>query len=506
MSDKEITTTVQTVPVRKAQSGIKGITTTLDSLDYGTPEDVELEFKKDRRQRRNLPENISSKALYSDIMKIAWPSLAELLLSSLVNMVDMMMVGGLGAGAISAVGLVLQPRFLLMTMIMSLNTGATAVIARARGAQDQERANSVLRQSLVLATVISIICAFFGTVFAEWMVTFMAANGMEKQTIELGVTYFKIQSITFMIPSWSFCISAALRGTGNSKPCMVYNIVANLVNILFNWLLINGNLGFPKLGVAGASIATVIGQTVGTIMAFFSVSSGKYYLKLKISLKTIFKFEKDDVSGMATVGIQAMIEQLIMRVGLVIYSRTVATLGEISMATYQICLNVQSLTMMNGQSFAVSATSLIGQSLGKLRLDMAEHYGRRCRQLAFYVSLFLAVVFIIFREQLVMLYNRDPLIVSTGGVVMLFVAFLQPIQSSQFVLGGILRGAGDTKITALYVLITTVIIRTSLGYLFVTVFNYGLIGAWIAIAADQILRSILFIFRYNQGKWKRIKL
>jgi putative MATE family efflux protein len=467
MSDKEITTTVQTVPVRKAQSGIKGITTTLDSLDYGTPEDVELEFKKDRRQRRNLPENISSKALYSDIMKIAWPSLAELLLSSLVNMVDMMMVGGLGAGAISAVGLVLQPRFLLMTMIMSLNTGATAVIARARGAQDQERANSVLRQSLVLATVISIICAFFGTVFAEWMVTFMAANGMEKQTIELGVTYFKIQSITFMIPSWSFCISAALRGTGNSKPCMVYNIVANLVNILFNWLLINGNLGFPKLGVAGASIATVIGQTVGTIMAFFSVSSGKYYLKLKISLKTIFKFEKDDVSGMATVGIPAMIEHLLCGRArdLQPYSRYT---WRDNMATYQICLNVQSLTMMNGQSFAVSATSLIGQSLGKLRLDMAEQYGRRCRQLAFMFPCSLRCVYH-FPEQLVMLYNRDPLIVSTGGVVMLFVAFLQPIHSSQFVLGGILRGAGDTKITALYVLITTVIIRTSLGYLFVTV-------------------------------------
>ncbi|NLO49169.1 MAG: MATE family efflux transporter [Clostridiales bacterium] len=505
MSDNETTTNVQTIPAQDA-AAIKGVSTTLDALEYGTIESMELEFKKDRRQRKKLPENITSRSLYNDIMGIAWPSLAELLLSSLVNMVDMMMVGSLGAGAIAAVGLVLQPRFLLMTTIMSLNTGATALIARARGAQNQERANNILRQSLVLATAISFVCAVFGTAFADWMVTFMAADGMEKETIELGVTYFKIQSITFMIPSWSFCITAALRGTGNAKPCMVYNIVANLVNIVGNWLLINGNLGFPKLGVAGASISTVIGQTVGTIMAFYSVASGKYYLKLKINLKTLFKFDKDIVSGMGKVGIPAMIEQLIMRTGLVIYSRTVATLGEISMATYQICMNIQSLTMMNGQSFAVSATSLIGQSLGKLRVDMAEHYGRRCRQLALYVSLFLALVFVIFREQLVMLYNKDPLIVSTGGIVMLIVAMLQPIQSSQFVLGGILRGAGDTKVTAFYVLITTVIIRTSLGYLFVTVLDYGLVGAWVAIAVDQIMRTMLFIFRYNQGKWKRIRL
>jgi putative MATE family efflux protein len=287
---------------------------------------------------------------------------------------------------------------------------------------------------------------------------------------------------------------------------MVYNIVANLVNILGNWLLIYGNLGFPEMGVAGASLATVIGQAVGTVMAFGSVISGKYYLKLKLNLKNLLKFDRDVVSGMAKVGVPAMIEQLIMRVGLVIYSRTVSTLGEISLATYQICLNIQSLTMMNGQAFAVSATALIGQSLGKLRIDMAEHYGKRCRQLALYISLLLAVIFIVFREQLVMLYNKDPIIVSTGGIVMLIVAFMQPIQSSQFVLGGILRGAGDTKVTAVYVFITTVILRTTLGYLLVTVLGYGLIGAWIAIAADQILRTFLFIFRYNQGKWKRIKL
>lgn len=89
---------------------------------------------------------------------------------------------------------------------------------------------------------------------------------------------------------------------------------------------------------------------------------------------------------------------------------------------------------------------------------------------------------------------------------MLFVALLQPMQSSQFVLGGILRGAGDTKVTAFIILITTVFIRTGLGALFVRVLNYGLIGAWLAIAADQILRSVLFLIRYNQGKWKKIRL
>lgn len=338
------------------------------------------------------------------------------------------------------------------------------------------------------------------------MITFMAAGGMKQETIDLGSTYFVIQSATFTIPALSFCISAALRGTGNTKPCMIYNIVANLVNIVGNWLLINGNLGFPALGVAGASIATVFGQAVGTVIAFIFILNGKYYLKLKIGFKNIFKFDRDVVAGMAKVGLPAMLEQMLMRTGLIIYSRTVSTLGELNLATYQICLNIQSLSFMNGQAFASSATSLIGQSLGKLRIDMAEHYGKRCRYLAMCVSIFLGVMFILFREQLIMLYNDNEHIVKTGGMIMLFVAFLQPIQSSQFVLGGILRGAGDTKVTALFILITTVFIRTGLGTLFVKVLNYGLVGAWLAIAADQILRSTLFLIRYNQGKWKRIRL
>lgn len=492
--------------IKAEGKGIKGIVTTLDYLEPGTDESYKAELIKNNRRKRELPEGITSKALNRDILRIAWPSLAELMLGSLVNMIDMMMVGSLGAEAISAVGLALQPRFLLMTMIMALNTGATAVIARARGAQDNDRANSILRQSLVLATIISVICSVFGSIGARWMITFMAAGGMKQETIDLGTRYFLIQSATFTIPAWSFCISAALRGTGNTKPCMVYNIVANLVNIVGNWLLINGNLGFPALGVAGASIATVIGQAVGTVMAFICVLNGKYYLKLKLGLKSIFKFDRDVVSGMAKVGLPAMLEQMLMRVGLIIYSRTVSTLGELNLATYQICLNIQSLSFMNGQAFASSATSLIGQSLGKLRIDMAEHYGRRCRHMAMWVSIFLGVVFILFREQLVMLYNKDLHIVKTGGTIMLFVALLQPMQSSQFVLGGILRGAGDTKVTAFIILITTVFIRTGLGALFVRVLNYGLIGAWLAIAADQILRSVLFLIRYNQGKWKKIRL
>ena len=496
-----------TAAARAKGPGIKGVTTTLDYIDFGGENYYEEDLRKTRAERRKLPENITSRQLYRDILRIAWPSLIELFLSSLVNMVDTMMVGRIvGTDALSAVGLATQPKFIFLSMIMALNTGATALVSRARGANEQEKANIILRQAMVFATVISVICAIVGTATAEWMVEFMANGGMSEEIMRQGTIYLQIQMIGFPAGSLAFCITAALRGTGNSKPGMVYNVIANLVNIALNWVLIGGNLGFPALGVAGASIATVIGQLVGTVLAFCCACSGKFYLKLRFTRKNIFQFDRDIISSLVTVGLPAMLEQLIMRAGVIIFTRMIAGLGSVDYSTHQVCLNIQSMSFMLGQAFAVSATSLVGQSLGRRRLDMAQHYSRCNRRLGMLVACILGILMIILRKYLVMLYSTDAAVIDRGSKILFFVAFLQPVQSSQFIIGGVLRGAGDTKAVAIYMLATVLIICTVLCYILVNIFQLGIIGAWIAQCTDQCTRTLLFNIRYNKGYWKRIKL
>lgn len=484
---------------------IAGITTTLDALPFGTDEDVELDKHKTRKERRQLPETVESKALYRDVLRIAWPSLAELFLTSFVSMADTMMVSGCGTGAVTAVSLTMQPRMLIMTAVMALNTGATATIARARGAHDQTKANSILRQALMIATFISVLGMIFGTTFSRNLITFMSNGGSSAEVVDLGTKYMRIQMITLPVAVWSVCITAALRGTGNSKPCMFYNVIANVVNVIFNWILINGKLGAPAMGVVGASIATAIGQTVATIIAFGCIISGKFYLRL--NLKNAFKFDKDVVLNIVKVGAPAMVEQLFMRLGYILFGRTVFSLGEASSDAHNICINIQNLSINIGQGFAVSATSLVGQSLGRKRLDMAEHYGLRCRRISMYCSIVIGILLLLFaRGILTTFYRVDEDVLELATKVMIFVAIMQPFQSTQFVVGGILRGAGDTRVQALIVLFTVVIVRLSLVYLTVNVLHLGLFGAWIAVIADQILRALGIYGRYLQGKWKTIKL
>ena len=118
----------------------------------------------------------------------------------------------------------------------------------------------------------------------------------------------------------------------------------------------------------------------------------------------------------------------------------------------------------------------------------------------------LTIIFILFNEELVMLYNDDPEIVRLGGRILLMVAVMQPLQSSQFIIAGGLRGAGDTRATAVITFITVLLIRPGVAILMINAFHWGLEGAWVAMVLDQLVRSTLVLLRYHSGKWKTIKL
>ena len=226
----------------------KIIRTTLDDLPAGEGN----EHNEARVRGKNpLPEGVTSKMLYKDVLRIAWPSFVEMMLMQLASMVDLMMVGKLGPWAISAVGLTTQPKFLMGMAFMSLNVGNMALVARYRGAGKQEEAKLVLRQSMLLNVVLSFILAVIGYIYAEPLILFMGAE--DAQTLAGGTSYLKIQMVGLLTVSITTTITNALRAVGDSKTSMRYNLTANLVNVVFNYLLIYGHFGFPRLEVTGAS-------------------------------------------------------------------------------------------------------------------------------------------------------------------------------------------------------------------------------------------------------------
>lgn len=443
----------------------------------------------------------TTREVYKNSFNMSWPCAFEAVLVSLVGSIDIMMVGGLGAEAIAAVGLTNQPKFVLLAMIFSLNVGVTAIVARRKGAEDFKGANSCLKQSIILSFIISLIMAISGYIFANEIMLFAGAG---EDVINDSVAYYKILMVSIVFTSLSLTINAAQRGVGNTKISMRTNVVANIVNLIFNYFLINGVWIFPRLEVRGAAIATTLGSIVGFLMSVFSVYYNTRILDLRG--KGNWKFDKATMKAFLSISGSSVVEQVFMRIGFFSFAIIVAALGTIAFATHQICMNVINLSFCFGDGLSAAAASLVGQNLGAKRPDKAKIYGKTGQRMAFIVSTVLFFVFILARKQIIMLFNSEEHIVSLGGMIMIIIAFTTHAQTSQTVYNGCLRGAGDTKFVALISFISIALIRPGLAWILCFPANLGLKGAWIALFADQTMRYILGKKRFDSGKWTKIKI
>ena len=324
---------------------------------------------------------------------------------------------------------------------------------------------------------------------------------IKKLSYSYALIYFRICILSFIPSAISSTITAAMRGAGNTVIPCIYNTIANVVNIFLNWVLINGKIGFPALGIAGAAIATVISTVIGLVISLFVLASYKYGFHFHI--KELFeKVDAVYLREIIRIGLPAMAEHLIIRVGLLVFTKIVASLGTELYATHTICLNIQTLSFMNGMAFSVASTTKSGQSLGASREDLAVVYSQYCARMCCLFSLFLSIIYFFFGKELISLYNHEQTIIEKGIIPLQLIAIMQPFSALQYVFSGAIRGAGDTKYTAMVTTTTTFFIRPFVAYLLVIVFHLGLVGAWIGMVADQLTCSILMCLRFCSGKWR----
>lgn len=443
----------------------------------------------------------STKEVYRRALNIAWPSAAETVLVSLVGSVDTIMVGGLGPAAIAAVGLTNQPKFILLALINSLNVGVTTVVARRRGQENREGAQKCVRVALMITFTLSLILAILGFVFAE---PIMSISGAAADTMQDSIDYFRILMIGFVPMCIGLTVNAAQRGVGNTRIAMTTNLTSNGINLIFNYLLIHGNLGFPRLEVKGAALATILGSTVACLMSIRSILPHDTYLHIRLRDK--WRLDKETLGSIWKISYSAVIEQLFMRIGFFTYVRIVAGLGTIAFATHQICMNVINLSFSFGDGFSIAIASLVGQSLGAKRPDMAKLYVKVNKVLLYAISGTLSVIFVVFRYQIIGLFTNEAAIITEAGTLMLIIAATTVIQTSALSYTGCLRGAGDARYIAITAFISIAIIRPLSAWVLCYPVGWGLVGAWISLFIDQCMRCILNGTRFRKGKWAEIEV
>lgn len=441
------------------------------------------------------------KTLRKRVITIAWPAVVELFLVSLFGSVDMIMVGRLGAVAITSVGLTNQPIFLIMAVFQALNIGGTALVARAFGGKNYEDANEATRHLLIITGVLSFIVLVPALIYVEEIYRFM---GADQEVVQIGLDYFKVALVGVFFQNLALAIAAVMRGAGDTRTPMVINIISNLANMVLNYVLIFGYYGFPKWGVTGAGVATTISRIISFLWLTGILMKGSNQLKL--SLKSLFHWNQKIVNRLVQVGFPSAIEQLVLRVGNLFFAKIVAGLGIAAYAAHQISISILNLSFTSGMAFGMAASTLIGQSLGAEEKELAEAYGKEVRYLGSVTATLIGVVFFFFSKPIVALFTNDPEVIEQAAFILKVIAVIQPCQSAQLILAGALRGAGDTKWPLYSTFAGIWGIRLSLSYLFVFKFHWGLLGAWLGITIDQVIRYGLLLVRFKQGKWKHIHL
>ena len=200
-------------------------------------------------------------------LQVAWPAMMESFFITLAGMIDTMMVAELGPYAVAATGLTAQPKFIGLTIFFGVNIALSALVARRKGERNQEDANEITLTALWLTVGLCVVVTAVFVIFTPWM---MRLAGSNEDTHEAAVEYFRIIMGGTFFNVITMAINAAQRGSGNTRLSMSTNLVSSVVNIIFNWLLIQGRLGFPAWGIRGAAIATVLGTVVSAGMAVFS--------------------------------------------------------------------------------------------------------------------------------------------------------------------------------------------------------------------------------------------
>jgi putative MATE family efflux protein len=296
-------------------------------------------------------------------------------------------------------------------------------------------------------------------------------------------------------------LGSALRAAGDVMTPLWLGLITNAINIVLVYGFVYGRFGFPAMGVMGAALANGISFTVGTVLICALWAWGS----VRIRLQRGRSLTRERIRQIFRVGYPAGLEQGIMEVGFLVFLWVVALYGTPAYAAYGIGVQILSISFLVGFGFTIAASTHVGQLLGAGDPDGAVRSGWRATGLSIATMTVLGTLIAAAAEPLAEFMIDDPEVVRITVIFIYIMAAVQPLMAIVFTLGGALRGAGDTRFPLLTTFVGLVGVRGGGSALFAF---YGLDVAWIfgALILDYLVKSLMLVWRFHSGGWKKIKL
>ena len=441
---------------------------------------------------------VENRKLIKNIFQITLPAVFDLLAQTLIMALDMKMVSSLGPSAISSVGVGTAGMYALIPALIAVATGTTALLSRAYGADNKIEGKKAFTQSFFIAVPLGIFLTIIFLLFSEQIINLV--GNAKDMNLKDAILYQNMTVIGFPFLGVSIATFYAFRAMGENKIPMIGNTLALVLKIILNFLLVY----LFKWGIFGAALSTTLTRLFSAIFSIYLVFwSKKNWISLE--LKDL-KFDYFTSKRILKVGIPAAVEQLGLRIGMLIFEMMVISLGNLSYAAHKIALTAESISFNLGFAFSFAASALVGQELGKGSSQKALKNGYICTIIAMIVMSTFGLLFFIIPQFLVSLFTKDKDVIELATMALKIVSICQPFSGASMVLAGALRGAGDTKSVLLITYLGIFLIRIPITYLFLDVLNLGLAGAWIVMTIDLAIRSSLAFYIFRRGKWKYLQV
>src|SRR5580692_3170486 len=391
-----------------------------------------------REAVRGSHQDYTTGSLNRAILLLAVPMVLEMVLESLFAVVDIFWVGRLGANATATVGLTESMLSLVFSVAMGLSLSTTAMVARRIGEKDPEGAAVAGVQAIALCLMVSLA---IGLPCGLWAPNLLRLMGASPEIVAVGSGYTRICLGGSFAVLLLFLNNAIFRGAGDAAIAMRLLWVSNIINLVLDPCLIFGWGPFPRLGVTGAALATLIGRSIGVLYQFYRLMRGTQRLRI---LRSQVRFNFDVLLRLVRVSLTGVLQFAIAHTSWIGLVRIVSFFGAAALAGYTIAIRIVIFVILPSWGLSNAAATLVGQNLGAGHPDRAE---KAVWRTGFYNMVFLGsigVIFIIFATPIVRLFVNDPEVVRIAATALRIMSYGNIAYAYGMVMLQAFNGAGDT--------------------------------------------------------------
>ncbi|MGB3344403.1 MAG: MATE family efflux transporter [Aequorivita sp.] len=436
--------------------------------------------------------------IITSLLNLALPIIFANILQSAYQLIDTFWLGRLGADAVAAVSLSFPLLFLVLSIGAGLTLAGTVMVARYKGAENQQMVNFSSSQSVFLILLTSIVLAVL-SYFASGLL--MKIIGAGPDIIEDSVKYFKVSSVGFVFLFLFFIFQSLMRGIGNVM-LPVYIVLATVIlNAGLDPLFIYGFGPIPGYGVAGAAVASVMTQAIAAAIGLIILFRGKH--GIKISLKSMY-FNTEYLKRTFNLGFPASIEQSTRALGMTMMMVIVTGFGSDIVAAYGIGARMLSFIVVPALGLGIATTSLVGQNIGALKIKRAEKVAILSSKVAFFGFTGLGAIMFLVAEPLTAFFIPEDLqVIQDGALFIKIMAFSFGFLGLQQVMNGTFNGAGFTKASMFISIMTLWLVRFPLAYILAHPMGIGPVGIWWSFPISNVIAGIVAFIYFKTGYWKK---